>query len=346
MAIRLDKAFGGGADTWYRLQSAYDLAQAMKSDSDGVLAAARAARDGRVIAGVRAARDAYAALHGHDIAAIFADLRAAQEASGLAYSRNYDRLVLASAESRKMVRSLGPFLSGLRELAVEAALVVEEYKRVAAEATGPLEVFVSRIRERERTRDALNEVGWLSHHSVPYRLVVECEGDPDLLDRRVSDYYRASWGRIRDDMASGLADCHIDDEAEATFREALSAHEAGLYRCVCRVLFPEIERVIAPGPRVGSKKMLETLVAGSEDAPDILFKKIHNPILFNRLMNHVYAPVVTEDQRLRFERDPVPNRHATVHGRVAYSNRKQSMNVLILTNYVFGILLPVRDRPR
>lgn len=30
MAIRLDKAFGGGADTWYRLQAVYDLAQAMK----------------------------------------------------------------------------------------------------------------------------------------------------------------------------------------------------------------------------------------------------------------------------------------------------------------------------
>lgn len=25
------KAFGGGAETWYRLQSAYDLAQAMKN---------------------------------------------------------------------------------------------------------------------------------------------------------------------------------------------------------------------------------------------------------------------------------------------------------------------------
>ena len=33
MAIRLDKAFGGGAETWYRLQAAYDLAQAMKSAS-------------------------------------------------------------------------------------------------------------------------------------------------------------------------------------------------------------------------------------------------------------------------------------------------------------------------
>jgi addiction module HigA family antidote len=30
MAIRLDRAFGGGADTWFRLQAAYDLAQAMK----------------------------------------------------------------------------------------------------------------------------------------------------------------------------------------------------------------------------------------------------------------------------------------------------------------------------
>jgi addiction module HigA family antidote len=31
MAIRLDKAFGGGADTWLRLQAAYDLAQAMRN---------------------------------------------------------------------------------------------------------------------------------------------------------------------------------------------------------------------------------------------------------------------------------------------------------------------------
>ena len=30
MAIRLDKAFGGGAETWFRLQAAYHLAQAMK----------------------------------------------------------------------------------------------------------------------------------------------------------------------------------------------------------------------------------------------------------------------------------------------------------------------------
>lgn len=44
MAIRLDKAFGGGADAWYRLQAAYDLAQA-KAKADHIrverIAAAR-----------------------------------------------------------------------------------------------------------------------------------------------------------------------------------------------------------------------------------------------------------------------------------------------------------------
>ncbi|OGW52435.1 MAG: addiction module antidote protein, HigA family, partial [Nitrospirae bacterium RBG_19FT_COMBO_58_9] len=30
MAIRLDKAFGGGAEAWLRMQAAYDLAQAKK----------------------------------------------------------------------------------------------------------------------------------------------------------------------------------------------------------------------------------------------------------------------------------------------------------------------------
>ena len=33
MAIRLDKAFGGGAETWLRVQAAYDLAEAIRHAS-------------------------------------------------------------------------------------------------------------------------------------------------------------------------------------------------------------------------------------------------------------------------------------------------------------------------
>jgi antitoxin HigA-1 len=34
MAIRLDKTFGGGAATWLQMQAAFDLAEAMKRDSE------------------------------------------------------------------------------------------------------------------------------------------------------------------------------------------------------------------------------------------------------------------------------------------------------------------------
>ena len=34
MAIRLDKAFGGGAETWLRLEMAYDLAQARRHEDE------------------------------------------------------------------------------------------------------------------------------------------------------------------------------------------------------------------------------------------------------------------------------------------------------------------------
>ena len=34
LAVRIDMAFGGGADTWLAMQTAYDLTQAHKMDCD------------------------------------------------------------------------------------------------------------------------------------------------------------------------------------------------------------------------------------------------------------------------------------------------------------------------
>ncbi|HVO27126.1 MAG TPA: HigA family addiction module antitoxin [Candidatus Margulisiibacteriota bacterium] len=48
MAIRLDLAFGGGADTWLRMQTAYDLAQAWRTAKDRI-------KVKRYVAGTRAA---------------------------------------------------------------------------------------------------------------------------------------------------------------------------------------------------------------------------------------------------------------------------------------------------
>ena len=116
---------------------------------------------------------------------------------------------------------------------------------------------------------------------------------------------------------------------------ALSAHEAGLYRCVCRVLFPEIERVIGTG-RV-RKKGIEKLM-GERDLAELAFREPFGYVSFSRFVNHAYEQVKAD--RRRFERDPVPNRHAAMHGLVPYKTHKHSMNMLILTDYVFQILPP------
>ena len=187
--------------------------------------------------------------------------------------------------------------------------------------------------EWNRTVDALNAVGWLPYHSAPFKYVEECGDDLDLLDSRFSSYYRNQWHEIRDDMESRLAGYRVDAEGRATFLEALSAHEAELYRCVPRVLFPEIERMIGAGLR--SKRLLEELT-GTGDLADYASRERFGYVLFGRLVKHVYR----SGKLTRFQQDPVPNRQAAVHGLASYSTHKHSMNMLILTDYIFQILPP------
>ena len=195
--------------------------------------------------------------------------------------------------------------------------------------------------EWNRTVNALNEVGWLPYHFEPsLRIIDDCRDELLLLDQRLSNYYRTGWTEIRDDMKSRLVDYHIDDEARETFREALSAHEAGYYRCVCRVLFPEIERLIGAG-RVGSRRMLEELTKGG-DLAEFAFKERFGYVLFGQLVNHAYEQV--NDKRERFEKHPVPNRNAAMHGLVPYPTHKHSLNMLILADYVFRVLSPDNQR--
>ena len=114
-----------------------------------------------------------------------------------------------------------------------------------------------------------------------------------------------------------LTGYRLDAEAKAAFREALEAHGASLYRCVCRLLFPEIERVTRRElhgdsmERITSQKALRDLAAR-------LPASVMEPggflglNLFDRLSNHVYEAASDEEARQRLARDPIPNRHAAV----------------------------------
>ena len=39
--------------------------------------------------------------------------------------------------------------------------------------------------------------------------------------------------------------------------------------------------------------------------------------------------------------DPVPNRHAALHGRVSYASEKSSLNMLIMTDFIFDAISKV-----
>ena len=102
--------------------------------------------------------------------------------------------------------------------------------------------------------ELLGRAGWLPHYTTPFGYIAECGEDIDAVRSRLLDYYTNSWQNVRSEIESRLSDYKIDAEAKAAFDEALDAHEAGLYRCVCRVLFPEIERVV----RLSSSNQLRT----------------------------------------------------------------------------------------
>lgn len=220
---------------------------------------------------------------------------------------------------------LEPVFQGLAQLADAAAPYVQKFVRY------------HKIVER------FEGTGWLPYHLAPVEYVEHYEGDAIHLESKISEYYLSEWSGIRADIESRLNDYHIDDEAKDTFREALSAHEHENYRCVCRVLFPEIERVIklnlfSGAGSVRTNKMLEKLTS---DRPleDFVSKEAFGLVLFGRLIKHLYEQV-SDEERSKFEQNFVPNRHAAIHGLVSYSTHKHSMNMIIMADYIFQILPP------
>jgi hypothetical protein len=100
-----------------------------------------------------------------------------------------------------------------------------------------------RLVELARMSGALDRSGWLPHTSMPMHVVAQHAEAPEHLSNEIERYYRDNWPDIRRALESRIKSYDLDQEAKDSFGEALAAHELGLYRVVCRHLFPEIERV-------------------------------------------------------------------------------------------------------
>ena len=259
--------------------------------------------------------------------------------------------------------------SGLVRFLTTLPRVVEEFCKAVTpfvEAVTPYLEPVARtmhaMAEKQRISDLMVEAGWLYHQTTPLDLFADPEvGAKEVCDK-LNEYYEENWISLRVAIESQFNDYDIDDEAKATVREAIDAHGYRLYRSVCRLLFPEIERVLRTeiyGRTTGResyKKFIESMVCDKsfhELLPggwydfDYLshlmmsLKGSSNSVLADKIFGLFRD--VTESDLPRLERDPVPNRHAAMHGYVPYSSPQNSLNAIFVADYFFRLVSSLRN---
>ena len=247
-----------------------------------------------------------------------------------------DKQVLAD------LQKLGGALNQLLEPFQPLIQLLQQFSKAISPFVEAIASQIEHFVKYDQFLKAVQPTGWLPYHTVSIDFVEACGDDVALLESRLTEFYEKNWKTIRQDIDTRLDHYQITTESKTTLREALSAHEAGHYRCVCRVLFPEIDREFrihffedAAGS-ISSKKMLEKLT--DQGALEyFLPREAYGWILFDRLVHHLYEPV-NDNNRVLYEKDFVPNRHASTHGLVSYSTFKHSMNMIIMADYVFQVL--------
>lgn len=212
-----------------------------------------------------------------------------------------------------------------------------------------MQPYIEALASANKIIDSVLATGWLPHHTIGIDYIKESMVGTSSLESRIREYYEKNWLDIRHDIESRMACYRVSEEAKETFREAMDAHEAGHYRCVCRVLFPELDRELRirffndSTGRIDSREMLKAL-ANRGSLEEYLQRSVFSYILFTQLATQLYKNV-KESNKSQFELRDVPNRHAALHGLVRYTTHKHSMNMLVMTDYIFEILTMTSHLP-
>ena len=231
--------------------------------------------------------------------------------------------------------------AALRQATAASQPSIQALLRVS-QAMAPFVQAIQGYARYQKFVDSVDTTGWLPYHTLSINYVDEYGEDAAALDAALSRFYENHWQEIRQDIESRLDQYRIAEETRETFREALSAHDAGHYRCVCSVLFPVIDREFRirffedGAGSISSRRMLEKLT-GRGSLRDFMPREAYGWMLFGRLAHHLYEPIDNHN-RSRYAKDFVPNRHAVSHGLLAYSTQKHSVNMLIMTDYIFPVL--------
>ena len=187
----------------------------------------------------------------------------------------------------------------------------------------------------------LTRHGWFPHYTIPEVLLSEDIDDSDFNDLLLA-YYRDNWPKVRQMIEDNVAVYPVDSETKAAFREALAAHENGLYRSVCRNLLSEVERVVRIhlfGGRVGRLSVTQQINVSFRSLPvSVLPDRGVGFVGYYYLRDHLYGQIKTEADRNRFSSHQMPNRHAAIHGLIPYPSAQNSLNSIFVAEYVLQLI--------
>lgn len=223
--------------------------------------------------------------------------------------------------------------------------------RIAAalEALKPLAQALETLQREHEKAKGLVAAEWLPHATSPFDKLDEKMANEEV-GRVAEEHYRERWAEVRDTFIGMVSIHDVDDEARSTFREAAHAHGHGLYRVAPRLLYPELERVVRREllrrdfGGSASLKELRRQVGGLPLSPALL-GGVAYLALYQRLAEHLYEEVRSAEQLEKVRRDPVPNRHAAIHGLVPYGTMQNSLNALIMAEYVLGLVGALKAVP-
>jgi hypothetical protein len=115
-----------------------------------------------------------------------------------------------------------------------------------------------------------------------------------------------------------------------------------------RLLFPEIERIaraeLLNGRLGGIASLKKVRAAVGQLGLSELAPQDGGPVFsqFGRMAHHLYETASTQERVAELANDPVPNRHAAVHGLVTYRTMQSSLNALIMTEFMYQAIPAVK----
>lgn len=244
-------------------------------------------------------------------------------------------------DALRLEPEINQFQKAMKELSARQA----NFQKAIQESMRPLYEFGQKIAALEKRAKLLDETGFLPHESTPYDLIELHLDDAPALKQALENFYADEWPSVRKNIEARINALDIDAGAKAVMKEALDAHEQGYYQSVCRLLFPEIERVVRIEFYQGNiekritsqhdlRKMTGDLTPG-QALPHGMF----GFRIYDRLTDHLYKNVETQEELEKISNDPVPNRHAVIHGLIQYNTMQNSLNTIFMTDYILQIIV-------